>query len=166
VPKLKRIPRPIGDAALVVVVCLVAYTVAAALWGSTLPTLGVRVLSDMSLERVPGTEDARFVGFGRAILATSAIAFLVAMWAFATRMRSFLMMLWLGIVTGFGSLWFVVFGNIIARATHPEPTAHPQPGQTIEALTPIGLSSGLLLAPTFALLFYWVAASFISDNKF
>ena len=86
--------------------------------------------------------------------------------AFATRVRSLLMMLWLGLVTGFGSLWFVVFGNFIARATHPEPTGHAQPGQTIEALSPVVLSSGVLLAPTLALLFYWIASSFVSERKF
>lgn len=148
------------------VVGIMAYTIAAVAWGWSMPTLSVHVLPDLTAERVPGTEDAKFVAFGRAVLITSVIAFAVSIWAFATRFRSLLMMLWLGVVTGLGSVWFVIFGNSVARATHPEVPGHPQPGQTIDALVPVGLSTGMLLAPTLALLFYWVASSFIDNQKF
>ena len=167
-PTHKRnvIPRGIGDAALVVVVCLLTYTIAAVVWGWTVPTLAIEVMPDLSAESVPGTEDAKFAAFGRAILTTSCIAFVASIWAFVTRVRSLSMMLWLGLVTGFGSLWFVVLGNTVARATHPAPASHPEPGQTIEALSPISLSPALLLAPTLALMFYWVASSFVDSRKF
>lgn len=162
-----KIPRPIGEAAQVLFITLVSFLLLGVLWGVIHPTSELVVAADGGAEIAPGTEDASFRGFTYYVALTALAGIAVALWAFRTRMRGLLMMLWTALSVLWGTVAAWTVGVSVADKLHTDPIPEdPQAGDVFHILEAVNPSVGLVVAPALALIAYWMAATFADPEDF
>ena len=162
-----KIPRPIGEAAQVLFITLVSFLLLGVLWGVIHPTSELVVTADGGAEIAPGTEDASFRGFTYSVALTALGGIAVALWAFRTRMRGLLMMLWTALAVLWGAVAAWTVGVSVADKLHTDPIPEdPQAGDVFHILEAVNPSVGLVVAPALALIAYWMAATFADPEDF
>ncbi len=168
VPKIPRqIPRPVGEAAQVLFITLVSFLLLGVLWGAIHPTAELGVAADGGADMVPGTEDASFRAYSYYVGLTGLGGIAVALWAFRTRRRGLLMMLWTALSVLWGTVAAWTVGVSVADKLHADPIPeNPQAGDVFHILETVNPSVGLVVAPALALIVYWVAATFANPEDF
>ncbi|MCG7258958.1 MULTISPECIES: hypothetical protein [unclassified Corynebacterium] len=162
-----KIPRPIGEAAQVLFITLVSFLLLGVLWGVIHPTSELVVAADGGADIAPGTEDASFRGFAYYLGLTAVAGIAVALWAFRTRMRGLLMMLWTALAVLWGAVAAWTVGVSVADKLHTDPIPEdPQAGDVFHILEVVNPSVGLVVAPALALIAYWMAATFADPEDF
>ncbi len=162
-----KIPRPIGEAAQVLFITLVSFLLLGVLWGVIHPTSELVVAAGGGADIAPGTEDASFRGFTYYVALTALGGIAVALWAFRTRMRGLLMMLWTTLAVLWGAVAAWAVGVSVAERLHADPLPeHPQAGDVFHILDAAGPSVGMVVAPALALIVYWMAATFADPEDF
>ena len=161
------IPRPIGEAALVLFVTLVVFILLGLVWGLIHPTTQLTVAADGGADTVPGTEDASFKALAYFLALTGLGGLAIGLWVFRTRMRSLLMMLWVGVVTLWGSVTCWTVGTWLAEKLHADPLpTDPHPGDLFHLVEATNPGSGMLVGTALALVAYWLAATFVDPEDF
>ena len=159
--RLQSLPQGVADGALFFVVTVVVFTVAGALWGALYPTTEIHVGNDLATEVVPGTEDAGFVAYAWFIALTFFLGVGVSFWSYYFQRRSLGQLFWVFLWVLFGAWWFVFVGSNVVEAMRPE-RQPVEPGAVVEMVDYVAPWPGILVAPTFAVMIYWIGAV-ISD---
>ena len=161
--RLRSLPQGVSGGALFFAVAVVAYTVAGAVWGALYPTTEVRVSDDLSVDIVPGTEGAGFVAYAWFIAVTFVLGIALSRWSFRSMKRSVGQMFWVFLCVLFGAWWFVFTGGYVVSLM-PSGDSSVEPGAVLEVADQVYPWPGVLVAPTFAVLAYWIGAV-ISDPE-
>lgn len=155
------------DGALFFVVATVTFTVLGAVWGAVYPSMQLMVTAGHGAEIVPGTEDAGFRAFVYYLLGSGVLGIALAVWAFRSLRRGFSMMMWALTCVLFGAWWCIFVGRQVVSALSPDLDANSaEPGQVLEIINFISPWPAVLLAPTLAILTYWVGSIVLGEEDF
>ncbi|MBC2680879.1 hypothetical protein [Corynebacterium anserum] len=164
--RLQSLPQGVADAALFFVVTVVVFTVAGALWGALYPTTQVRISADAGAEIVPETVDAGFQAYAWYIVGSVVLGFALARWAYTTLRRGVTQLLWLFCWVLFGAWWAILIGARVVEAVHPMDRSVTQPGDVFYVVDFISAWPVVLVAPTIAVLSYWIGAVVDDPDSF
>lgn len=152
---MKKISHAVGDGALVFAVTLVAFTIAAALWGWGYPSTKITITASLGADPTPGTEDAGFRAFAIFAAYSTGLGALLALWAYHTRIRSLSMLVWVTLCAAIGAVWSLIFGSIVVEHLHSFDATMVQPGQVAYVTQTVPFSVVLVCAPAAAAVVYW-----------
>lgn len=164
---LRSVSRGVSDGALLFVVTTILFSFAGAVWGWFYPAMQFVVTPNRGLDMVTGTSDAGFRAFVIFLAATAVLGVVTALWAFRFLWRGVGQLVWTSACVAFGTWWFVFLGLQVVSVSVPDIDANStHAGDIVEIASAVPLWPGILVAPTLALVVYWLAAVMSDESSF
>lgn len=164
--RLQSLPQGTKDAALFFLITVVAFTVAGAIWGALYPTTELHVSADLGAEVVPETEGSGFKAYAWYMMGSAALGLAMGMWAYKKLRRGLGQLFWIFLWILFGAWWAIFIGAQVVEVVHPMDHTDANPGDVIHLVDFISAWPVVLVAPTIAVLSYWIGAVMADPDTF